>query len=473
MEKRPKQARRPRITSLRGRLTLLLALATLITLGSAAWVVDWRADSEMQQRFDSVLLARAQAFAAFTRFEDGKVEFTSSNEGAPIFPGSGRSWYELRCAGREVARTSLLPPRISVGAQPHFADAFQHDDFVLRVVALRFIPALDNGGDDDGSGAATSAPVCNLRYAVDRDPLDDLLATLDWILLGSIFGACALVLLLTPLLVRRGLRPLSALAGAMADIGPDAPSRRLPDSGTRELAPLVARFNDVLARMDAGLARERDFAAGLAHELRTRLAELRTLVEVETRYPSDRNARDLLGEVGLIGAELEATVTALLQLTRIESGLARVDREPVAILPLLARARSRHAVLAIGRNIRVQIAVKSDAVLAADPALIEIIFDNLIGNAVAYSPAGSAVLLEARPYCLEVINPAPALHKDDLLNFGQRFWRKDESGSSHAGLGLALAAASARVQHMTMRFTLDETHRLHAVLDWSAVAGSS
>src|SRR6185312_16114729 len=110
------------------------------------------------------------------------------------------------------------------------------------------------------AAASSPAPTCALTYALDSGPLDDLLDTLDIILLGCLLGACALVMLLTPWLVRRGLRPLSVLDRAMAGIGPDAPGGRLPTSDTTELAPLVARFNEVLGRMDEGLARERHFA---------------------------------------------------------------------------------------------------------------------------------------------------------------------------------------------------------------------
>ena len=445
--------------SLKWRLTLSLALATLISLGTAAWIVDWRGDSEMQQRFDSALIARAQAVTELAHYEDGRLEFDLPGDLAAAFPGNAsESWYELHCGGVMVARTPQAPPAIRDGKQPHFADVHLADGRTLRVVALRFVPSADDGK------VVPRMTRCVLNYALDRDPLDDILDSLDWILLGSLFGVCALVLLLTPLLVRRGLRPLSVLAGAMADIGPDAPRRRLPDSDTRELKPLVARFNDVLARMDAGLAREREFAAGLAHELRTRLTELRALVDIETRYPSGREAHELLGEAGAIGAELESTVTALLQLTRMESGLAQVRREPVSLAALLARAHARHATAAGARNMRIEIASKTGAMLSANPALLDIVLDNLIGNAVSYAPAGSTVLLHSRANGLEVINDAPTLLKEDLDRLGQRFWRKDQGGSGHAGLGLALAAAAARAQHMTLQFELDEAHRLHAML---------
>jgi signal transduction histidine kinase len=461
---------RAKTFSLRARLTLLLALAVLVVFGAAAKIVDWRADTEMQQRFDASLLSRAQSLAALTQIENGHIAVDADNSGANVFPGNAdASWYELRCGGQVIARTADVPPPVAVGEEPVFADAQSHDGRSLRVVALRFKPMREGV-----HAAAPGAPACALRYALDDGSLDELLDTLDFILLGSLLSACVLVMLVTPWLVRRGLRPVAVLGRAMADIGPDAPGGRLPASGTTELAPLVARINEVLARMDAGLARERQFAAGLAHEFRTRLAELHTLVDVETRYPSGRDAHSLLGEVGSIGRELEATVTALLQLTRIQSGLEQSRTESVPLLPLLARVCARHRddARARGLGIESDSACRPDITIKADPALLEIVLDNLLGNAVAYVPAGGIVHLHASADGIEVRNAAPTLHAEDLANFGQRFWRKDAQGAGHAGLGLALAAAAARALKMTLSHGLRDGV-LHAALRWSTNESSS
>jgi signal transduction histidine kinase len=338
----------------------------------------------------------------------------------------------------------------------------------LRVVALRFAPASGSGR------AAAGTPSCVLRYGRDRRPLDDILATLDFILLGSLLGACVVVMLATPWLVRQGLRPIAVLDDAMAGIGPETPGARLPQSGTTELVPLVARFNEVLGRMDAGLARERQFASGLAHEFRTRLAELRALVDVETRYPSGRDTRELLAETGSIGAELEAIVAALLQLTRIQSGLEETRTESVPLQPLLERVGERHRGVAHARGMRIDSSVAADPEFAidTDPTLLEIVLDNLLGNAVAYAPAGSAVSLRADRGTVVVANAAPALRPEDLARFGQRFWRKGTAGAGHAGLGLAMAGAAARALHMRLDFELRDGV-LQASVRWNAASANA
>ena len=101
--------------SLRWRLTLLLALATGIALGSAAWIVDWRADSEMQQRFDSALLARAQALAGVVQVDNGAIGLSEHGDPTAEFPGNGNSsWYEVQCGDAIVAQTPRAPPPMPV-----------------------------------------------------------------------------------------------------------------------------------------------------------------------------------------------------------------------------------------------------------------------------------------------------------------------------------------------------------------------
>ncbi|HEU4857229.1 MAG TPA: sensor histidine kinase N-terminal domain-containing protein, partial [Rhodanobacteraceae bacterium] len=75
----------PRKFSLRARLTVLLALAVLVVFGTAAKIVDWRADAEMQQRFDASLLARAQSLAALTQIEDGRVAVDADAAATAVF----------------------------------------------------------------------------------------------------------------------------------------------------------------------------------------------------------------------------------------------------------------------------------------------------------------------------------------------------------------------------------------------------
>ncbi|TAL85726.1 MAG: hypothetical protein EPN74_06920 [Rhodanobacter sp.] len=460
--------------SLSARITMLLVITSLLVLGGGAKLMDWRIDHEMEGRFQQNLLTQAIAVSSMAQLEqDESPGDPGSQPRAGLLGGSSPTYHALRCDGEPPRFSTPPPPAVPadwfdhVGPKPHFA-RLRHGEQHLGSVQFSFIPdPVDNGETTPTRDASdNSAPrQCALLFEQDRKAIDQILLATDWTLLLGPALALAIALLAVPLIVRRGLRPVGVLVERMRDIGPNAPGQRLAALGMRELDPLVGRFNDVLGRMDEGLARERQFASGLAHETRTRLAELRALTEIEARYPSGRSMSDILGEIGLIGAELEATVTALLLLTRLKSGLERPQRQSLELLPWLQRQLQRQQPLAGERGIELHTEGTPPVNLHTDPALLEVIMANLLGNACAYAPGGDRVVVRLSREATVIDNAAPELEPSDLDNFGERFWRKQPPHAGHAGLGLALAHAAAQALAVQLDFTLKDG-RLLARLAW-------
>jgi signal transduction histidine kinase len=445
--------------SLAARITLLLVGTSLALLGGGALLMDWRIDHAMETRYRENLLTQAQALTTVVEIEQ---EAGEPQGPAGLLGGSDGEWYELRCEGMPSQHSTPPPPAMprdwpaAAGATPRFVN-LHHGSGRLGAVMFAF---------QEPSSTRPPTHRCALLFVQDRRAFDRLLTTLDWILALGPALALLVALAAVPLIVRRGLKPVRALVERMRDIGPHAPGQRLPASGMRELDPLVTRFNDVLVRMDEGLARERQFASGLAHETRTRLAELRALAEVEARYPSGRELGQILGEIGQIGAELEATVAALLLLTRLQSGLEHPQRQPLELAPWLERQFQRQRAHVAGRGVALSVSGRPPASLYTDPALLEVVLGNLLGNARAYAPAGDTVRIDLDAESLRISNAAPELESADLARFGQRFWRKQPPHAGHAGLGLALAHAAAEALGMELCFELRDG-RVHARLAWA------
>ena len=465
--------------SLSTRISALLVVTSLLVLGGGSKLMDWRIDHEMDKRFEQNLLSQASALRSTIELEGdaAPVDHDERLE-AGVLGGGGQTYYELRCGGMPPLRSSPPPPITpedwprAAAPKPHFAKLHIADQFLGSVQwAFSMTPAASpspnaNGQQPHASSADPAPRTCALLFEQDRHALHQIAVAIDWILLLSPALAVGLAVIAVPLIVRRGLRPMTALVDRMHDIGPNAPGQRLAASGMRELDPLVTRFNDVLGRMDDGLARERQFASGLAHETRTRLAELRALTEVEVRYPSGRSLPEILTEVGNIGAELEATVTALLLLTRLQSGLEQPQLQSLPLASWLDRQLQRQHGVAARSGITLQTEGTPPAHLQTDPALLEVVIGNLLGNACAYAPSGDQVMLRVTATGLSIDNAAPNLGVEDLANFGQRFWRKQLPHAGHAGLGLALVGAAAQALGMELDFRLDAAQRLHATLSW-------
>lgn len=452
--------------SLRFRITLLVIVAIVLILGAATLMIDERVDNEVAQRSDMNLFERAQALADIfaTQSKASALHFPSYR--APSFlADNGIVYFRIDCRGEHVVSSDeaaslawpALPPRQSVA----FADIADRQGVALRAVSLRFSPdsRFSQGftrpfDDTAGANAGGIAAKCSLGLAVDHSEVLDFQESMDKIEFGSVVLGFLFVAILTPLLVTRGLRPLSGLAEAMEKIGPDTPQTRLEKTPIRELAPLTDRFNEVLSRMEEGLLRERQFASGVAHELRTPLAELRTIIEVEQRYPSGRDVSLLLAEIGEVGAEMQRIVTALLMLTRIEAGIEQIVLQPVDVTAVTYKVIARHQQRMAERKLVLHADIEPGVSWVADETLLDVVLGNLLGNAAAYAPGGSTIVLQCAPHIWSVTNQAPELTLQDVARMKQRFWRKGKDAGVHTGLGLALAASAAQAQALRLELSL-------------------
>jgi two-component system sensor histidine kinase QseC len=257
------------------------------------------------------------------------------------------------------------------------------------------------------------------------------------------------MIVIVRLIVRRGLAPLAGVAERAAHI--DASSlglRFATESLPTELLPIAHRLNDLLARLERSFERERQFTSDAAHELRTPIAELRSLAEVALKWPEGREStRQAFCDALEIARRMEAIATGLLSLARCEDGKQTTKREPVAIKELVDELWHPLADQAGHRQLRVAFDVASDVRFVTDRSLLGLVLSNLFSNAVEYTPVGGTVRVSAEQqdgrFKLSVANTVDNLSPEDLPHLFERFWRKDTSrtSSEHAGLGLALAKA--------------------------------
>jgi two-component system, OmpR family, sensor histidine kinase QseC len=459
------------VPSLRLRITVLLVSAVALSLGAATRVIDARVDNEALRRLDGNILESAQALSEMFRDQrNGVAEGFPSNTLPGFLATEGHVYFTLTCDGKRMAASpsaDTLRWRSASTAEPTFTDMSDSVGTLLRAVVMPFSMKLHDGSHASTSTwseathkPADSASACTLGLAVERSHTDSFLDSIDAILVGSIIFVMLVVGILTPLLVTRGLRPLAQLADAMHEIGPKTPGQRLSTVIAHELKPLIARFNEVLSRMEDGLIRERQFASGVAHELRTPLAELRTLIEVELRYPSpsERGPRALLEEIGNIGHEMEHTVGALLLLTRIEGGIEQVQLRLVDVTALTLKFVERYANVVQSRKLKLDLTGVAMTSWFAENSLLDVLIGNLLNNAFAYAPIGSLVSIHCSATSWWIDNLAPDVAPDELALMRQRFWRKGQDSSEHTGLGLSLAAAAARVQDMELTLSLHRNH---------------
>jgi two-component system sensor histidine kinase QseC len=257
------------------------------------------------------------------------------------------------------------------------------------------------------------------------------------------------VWLIVRAVVNSGLHPLRRLAAEVSRIGPDGLDRRVGQRPLpEELLPFSETINALLARLQEGFERERRFSDNAAHELRTPVAELRTLTEVALRH-SDRSPEQMkkdLSTAGQIAVEMDGMVNALLRFARLRASHAQVERTRVDIGTL---AREAAGAANNPGNLRVSIQACPDASAMVEPAAAAMIVSNAIENAMEYTPAGGWIdIVVTRgddKVILTIRNGPVSLSERDAARVFEPLWRgpSDVSPGRHLGLGLAIAAQSA------------------------------
>ena len=308
--------------------------------------------------------------------------------------------------------------------------------------------------------------VASLVVATSREELDRQLRFLDLALLVFVMAMVVAVALLVPVGLGIGLRPLQGVVEQVARLDADRLDQRLDAPAIpRELEPLVQRLNELLDRLEAAFDRERRFSSNVAHELRTPLAELRSLADVGARWPDDSDpVAGFFADVNEISGHMERMVVHLLALSRHEGGIEDVLRSDVPLGESVDRAWAAHEAAARQRRIDFQRELQEGLVVETDRDKLDLILSNLFSNAVAYSPEGSTVTCRgsaeegATVVTLEVTNPVNGgLEEADLSHIFDRFWRKDESrsGGHHLGLGMSLVKAFSDLLGIDVELALD------------------
>jgi two-component system sensor histidine kinase TctE len=242
--------------------------------------------------------------------------------------------------------------------------------------------------------------------------------------------------------VARGLRPLAHVRTELLGRSPRDLRPIAEASAPVEIAPVVDAFNELLRQLQDSSTMQQRFLANAAHQLRTPLAGLQMHLELMLRRDL---APELRSEVQRMhGATIRASRLAnqLLALAKAES--VPDHGKPMELVDLMAvagNAASAWSQLAIERQIDLGFALEPAPVLG-DPLLLPELLDNLIDNALRYTPPGGAVTVgtEMRDgrAVLTVEDTGPGIAAVEQSKVFERFYRIAGTKGDGSGLGLAI-----------------------------------
>lgn len=248
--------------------------------------------------------------------------------------------------------------------------------------------------------------------------------------------------------IRRELKPLQRLSRELEARGAEALTPiELPNAPAELHLPLVT-LNRLFARLDGALRRQREFVADAAHELRSPLTAIRLQaanVAAAANESERRAAVDALARGVDRGSRL---VQQLLTLARMEPGDGPRQRGPVDLRAIAEQCLVDHVGAASARGIQLGLMADESVPLEGDREALHVLLDNLLGNAVKYSPENApvdlAITRDGADVVVEVRDQGPGIPAEEREHVFERFHRLDNPGIPGSGLGLAIAAAVVR-----------------------------
>lgn len=280
--------------------------------------------------------------------------------------------------------------------------------------------------------------------ALDRDFASALTTSL-WAALGlSLVTAGGLALLVA----RRILRPLDAVRRATRRLAAGHYSEAVPLPAEEELAALAADVNLLAANLAGSEARRARLLSEVAHELRTPLATIEGHAEglVDGVFTPAEAYAVITGET----ARLRRLVSDLSLLSRADEGRLEMRPIPSDLTAVAGDVARRLRPQFEGKGVGLVLAPAPPLPVSADPDRITQVLTNLVGNALAYTPAGGhvAVTCERRDRWAEVAveDTGRGLAPADLDRVFERFFRVRDPlhPTGGTGVGLSIARSIAR-----------------------------
>ncbi|MBI1859396.1 MAG: HAMP domain-containing histidine kinase [Deltaproteobacteria bacterium] len=252
----------------------------------------------------------------------------------------------------------------------------------------------------------------------------------------------------------RALRPVSNMIAKTQGIEVSNLKTRIEvEESDAEIRDLGKTLNQLLDQVENALTAQERFIADASHQLKTPLAIIRGQLELlQARQDHPTDVKDALQDTSQEVSQLIGLVQNLLMLARVDAGLGMIDFHKLRLDELLSEASGRLKFVARRKGVRISTDLKPfthqalDAIdfeYRGDPDLIRCLLENLMENAIKYSPDNGAVtvrLIESRDdYRIEVSDSGKGMTETEVSNIFGRFWRDPKKSTTVPGFGLGLA----------------------------------
>lgn len=449
-------------------MVFTISLLAIITPMCLHWI-----RSILIADFDTATVAKAKALATLLVDRGDHVEFQFADEIMPEYSHPRRpEYYEVTLEDGELLERSLslhgqaLPRRAGTALHPKTYDLELQDGRQGRAAGM-WVP-IDPADDLSGHGSdeTTGNPLRRARIVVarSRESLDERLAAIRTTVLIAIALGALVLFALVRQAVAWGLRPLEDFANAVATVDVSSLDHRIEvQQGIRELEPFGRKLNELLGRLEEAFDRERRTTANIAHELRSPIADLRSMTDVALRWPDEPGlSQQTIVDARNVAQEMGEIVECLLELRRFEAQRLAEPNQVIRLADQTKEAWEATSSSADREGFATRFTLDESVEVVSNPTflrrLLHVLFDNAMHHAAPTRHLEVDLRRRDRHATLSIANPCVGMSAADARMVCEPFWRKDPARAhdGHAGLGLSIAQAIASMLESQLTVVIED-----------------
>jgi signal transduction histidine kinase len=445
-------------------ITIVILSQTLLAVGLLFTGIFYTRQ-RLLSTLDAGMQARAMSVAALVRYTEdasGNVYFDDSLMPSSLDPAHPDLFAVWAQRSGLLTHSANWPPGLDIPATGRDHWHFKWGHVRYRGLRASELPVLDRE-----EGKSFQPQSLTIVYAAPMIQLDEQVKQAGLSIALSSLLLLSATVLLALWGIRRGLLPLQQLAAQAGLVSTHNWELHLPDDAQqiKELRPLTESMTTMLARLQRSFDQQREFLGNAAHELKTPVAVLKSTLQSLLQRPRASEEYQTGLEHSLEDLErLEQLLQWMLRLARAEQwahGALRRDLQLIDISATCEEAVERTRQMAESRKATVHLSKNGSVVFRADPEDLQLVWINLLENAVRYGPEGGTVEVAV---IRENTGPARIIFEDhgvgiapaDLPHVFERFYRGDPSRTrATGGFGLGLAIAKALVEAYGGTITAD------------------
>ncbi len=356
-----------------------------------------------------------------------------------------------RTFGQTLAQLAKLSPA------PQIARVRAAGREAAELVQVMAAPdrAVSLVGRFDVLGAEANVLAEQTRRSIDSRLLDverRAAATQQW-LLWAIMALVPASLALAAIFVFYVLRPLRAIDRAISDLGRGAFSQRIAVTGPADLAALGRQLEWLRTRLLEIAVERNRFLRHMSHELKTPLANIREGTDLlldGAVGPLDDNQREVATILRDNAVRLQHLIENLLSYSAWQSSASSVEMTSFRLESLVSTVVDSQRLALAARNVTLDLQV-ADLQLVADRAKLKLVLDNLLSNALKFTPRGGTIHLHAyqagRTTVIDMADTGPGIPRDERDKVFQEFYSgQAPQGGPLKGTGIGLSVVREFVQ---------------------------